>query len=114
MYSSAIAPSRHFATVTIRPPPSNSPTTHVQSPDPNLTGWDVIWMGVPPAVSTKRPHGIDVLLDPMGLGLPVDIYKNVVGMVVGEHAVPVGAVPSHEVELIHALEVAGYLVIRHH
>ncbi len=50
----------------------------------------------------------------MGLGLPVDIYKNVVGMVVGKHAVPVGAVPSHEVELIHALEVAGYLVIRHH
>jgi hypothetical protein len=48
------------------------------------------------------------------LGLPVDIYKNVVGMVVGKHAVPVGAVPSHEVELIHALEVAGYLVIRLH
>jgi hypothetical protein len=53
-----------------------------------------------------------VLLDPMGLGLPVDIYTNVAGMVVGEHAVPVGAVPSHEVELIHALEVACYLVIR--
>jgi hypothetical protein len=60
------------------------------------------------------PHGIDVLLDPVGVGLPVDIYKNVVRMVVGEHAVPVGAVPSHEVELIHALEVAGYLVICHH
>jgi len=89
MYSSAIAPSRHFATVTIRPP-SNSPTTHVQSPDPNLTGWDVIWMGVPPVVSTNAR------------------------MASGEHAVPVGAVPSHEVELIHALEVAGYLVIRHH
>jgi hypothetical protein len=42
----------------------------------------------------------------------VDIYTNVAGMVVGEHAVPVGAVPSHEVELIHTLEVAGYLVIR--
>jgi hypothetical protein len=50
----------------------------------------------------------------MGLGLPVDIYKNVVGMVVGEHAVSVGAVPSYEVEFIHALEIAGYLVIRHH
>ena len=34
----------------------------------------------------ERPHAIDVLLDPMGLGLPVDIYKKVVGMVVGEHA----------------------------
>ena len=42
----------------------------------------------------ERPHGIDVLLESMGLGLPVDIYKNVVGMVVGEHAMPVGAVPS--------------------
>jgi len=48
------------------------------------------------------------------LGLPAGIYTNVAGVVVGEHAVPVGAVPSHEVELIHALEVAGYLVIRHH
>ena len=38
MYSSAMAPSRHFATVTIRPPPSNSPTTHVHSPDPNPIG----------------------------------------------------------------------------
>ena len=28
MYSSAMAPSRHFATVTMRPPPSNSPITH--------------------------------------------------------------------------------------
>jgi hypothetical protein len=42
MYSSAIAPSRHLATVTIRPPPSNSPMTHVHSPDPKEIGWDVI------------------------------------------------------------------------
>ena len=52
MYSSAIAPSLHRATVTMRPPPSNSPTTHVHSPDPNLIGCDVIWGGVPPADST--------------------------------------------------------------
>jgi hypothetical protein len=38
MYSSAMAPSRHFATVTIRLPSSSSPTTQVQSPDPNRTG----------------------------------------------------------------------------
>src|ERR1019366_5995573 len=42
-----IAPSRHFATVTIRPPFWNPPTTHVQSPDPNLMGWDVIWQREP-------------------------------------------------------------------
>ena len=42
-----IAPPRHFATVTIRPPFWNSPTTHVQSPDPNLMGWDVIWQREP-------------------------------------------------------------------
>src|SRR5918996_5875361 len=53
MYSSTIAPSRHFATVTIRPPPSNSPTTHVHSPDPNLMGWDLTCIGVPPVVATK-------------------------------------------------------------
>ena len=58
-------------------------------------------------------HGIDVLLDAVGLGLPVDIYENVVGVVVGEHALPVGSVPPLEVEFIHALEVAGYLVVRH-
>ena len=52
MYSSAIAPSRHLATVTMRPPPSNSPTTQVHSPDPNLSGWDVMRGGVPPADST--------------------------------------------------------------
>ena len=31
-------PDKHLATVTIRPPPSNSPTTHVHSPDPNPIG----------------------------------------------------------------------------
>src|SRR5258708_32817082 len=53
MYSSAIAPSRHFATVTIRPPPSHSPTTQVHSPDPKPIGWDVTWRGVPPLDSTN-------------------------------------------------------------
>src|SRR4029077_1520156 len=48
-----MAPSVHFATVTIRPPPSNSPTTHVHSPDPNPMGWDEIWIGVPPVLSTN-------------------------------------------------------------
>jgi len=33
--------------------PWNSPITHVHSPDPNLIGWDVTWIGVPPVVSTK-------------------------------------------------------------
>jgi hypothetical protein len=38
LYSSAIAPSFHLATVTIRSPLWNSPTTQVHSPDPNLIG----------------------------------------------------------------------------
>ena len=42
MYSSAMAPSRHLATVTMRAPFSNSPMTHVHSPEPNLIGCDVI------------------------------------------------------------------------
>jgi hypothetical protein len=42
MYSSAIAPLLHRATVTMRPPASNSPTTHVHPPDPNLIGCEVI------------------------------------------------------------------------
>src|SRR5919107_3970851 len=53
MYSSAMAPSRHFATVTIRPPPSNSPTTQVHPPDPKAIGWDFTWTGVPPVLSTN-------------------------------------------------------------
>jgi len=42
MYSSAMAPARHLATVTMRAPFSNSPMTHVHSPAPNLIGCDVI------------------------------------------------------------------------
>ena len=38
MYSSAMAPLRHLATVTMRLPPSSSPTTQVHSPDPNRIG----------------------------------------------------------------------------
>jgi hypothetical protein len=42
MYSSAIAPFSHLATVTMRSPLPNSPTTHVHSPEPNLIGCDMI------------------------------------------------------------------------
>src|SRR5262245_17528826 len=59
-------------------------------------------------------HGIDVLFDAAGPWLPVDVYENIVGVVAGEHSLPVGLVPSHEVELIHAPEVADHLVVRHH
>jgi len=65
MYSSAMAPSRHFATVTIRLPSSNSPTTHVQSPDPNLIGWDLICAGVPPvSLSDSRLRRLAAALGP--------------------------------------------------
>jgi hypothetical protein len=39
--------------------------------------------------------------------LPFDFHNHVVGVLVGEHARPVGSVPSLEVEFIHALDVAG-------
>lgn len=42
MYSSAIAPSCHFATVTMRLPSANSPMTQVHSPDPKAMGCAVI------------------------------------------------------------------------
>ena len=45
MYSSAMAPSCHLARVTIRLPFSSSPTTQVQSPEPNPIGWDLTWTG---------------------------------------------------------------------
>jgi hypothetical protein len=44
--------------------------------------------------------------------LPVHQY--VVGVIVSEDTGPVGTVPPHEVELIHALKVAiNYVVVRH-
>src|SRR6266581_5570751 len=52
-YSSAMAPSCHIANVTIRLPFSSSPTTQVQSPEPNPIGWDLTWIGTPPVLSTK-------------------------------------------------------------
>ena len=53
MYSSAMAPSCHLARGTIRLPFSSSPTTQVQSPEPNPIGWDSTWTGTPPVPSTK-------------------------------------------------------------
>ena len=43
------------------------------------------------------------------LTLPVD--QHVLGVVMGEDAVPVSAVPAREVEVVHALEVACDLVV---
>lgn len=52
MYSSAMAPSCHLTTVTMRLPSSNSPMTQVHSPDPKAIGWEVIRGGVPSTEST--------------------------------------------------------------
>jgi hypothetical protein len=110
MYFSAMAPLRHFAMVTIRRSPWNSPTTQVHSPEPNLIGWDATWIGVPPVDSTRASIALDVLLDTACGRLPFDFHKDVVGVLVGEHAMPVGSVLSLEVELIHSLKIADYLV----
>ncbi|MGH9080765.1 MAG: hypothetical protein ACRDYE_11955 [Acidimicrobiales bacterium] len=79
--------------------------THVHSPDPNLIGCDVIWGGVPPPFcSTYDFHGVDVLLDTVGRGLTLPVHQDIVGVMVCEDAGPIGVIPSHEVELIHALK----------
>ena len=54
-----------------------------------------------------------MLLDAVRHGLALPIHEHVVGVVVGEHSVPVGVVPSGEVEVIHALEVAYDLIVWH-
>jgi hypothetical protein len=67
MYSSAIAPLCHLATVTIRPPLANSPTTQVHCADPNLIG-------------------CDVLIDAMSWRLSLPVHENIVCVVLSEHA----------------------------
>ena len=115
MYSSAMAPSRHLATVTIRAPLANSPTTHVHSPDPNLIGWDVIWGGVPPPLCSTYDFMASMCSSmPWVLGLSLPVHEYFVGVIVSEHAGPVAVVPSDKVEFIHALKIAiNYVVIRH-
>jgi hypothetical protein len=61
----------------------------------------------------ERLHGIYMFLDAVSLGLPVHVYKNVIGVMTGEHPIPVGSIPSGEVEFIHAPQIAGYLVVCH-
>jgi hypothetical protein len=89
--------------------------THVHSPDPNLIGCEVIWGGAPSAaVFDVRLHGLDVLLDAVGRGLSLPVHEDIVGVMVSEDAGPVGVVPSHDVEFIHALKVAiNCVVVRH-
>src|SRR5438876_4871037 len=61
----------------------------------------------------ERLHGVNVLLNAVRLRLPVDIHENVVGVIVGEDATPVRSVPAREIELIHTVEIARYLVVGH-
>ena len=58
-------------------------------------------------------HGVDVLVDAVRRWLTLPVHQHVVGVVVGEHAGPVGVVPSDRVKIIHALEVAVDLVFGH-
>jgi len=48
---------------------------------------------------------IDVLLDTASRLLPLPVHHHVVGVVVGEHAVPVGVVPALEVEVVMPLRL---------
>src|SRR3954453_18094048 len=58
-------------------------------------------------------HRLDVFLDTACGRLPLDLHNHVVGVAVGERTMPVGSVPSVEIELIHSLQIAGYLVTCH-
>ena len=113
MYSSAIAPSRHFATVTMRLPSANSPITQVQSPDPKA-------MGCEGELGRRAPNGIDesltcgnVLRNATRGFLSLPVHKNIISVVMGEDAVPVGLVPTVEVEVVHSLEVSINLLVLH-
>src|SRR4051794_807211 len=105
MYSSAMAPSRHFAMVAIRPPSWNSPTTQVHSPEPKLIGVRGNLDRRAAGGLDQSLHCLDVFLDASGGRLPLDFNNHVVGVAVGERAMPVGSVPSVEVELIHSLQI---------
>ena len=78
----------------MRAPLPNSPTTQVQSPDPNS---DRVRGDLRRRTATTLfdvcLHGINVLTDAMGSGLSLPVDENVVGVVVGEHTGPIGVVP---------------------
>jgi hypothetical protein len=113
MYSSAMAPSRHLATVTMRPPPSNSPMTQVQSPDPNAIGWLVICGGVSPAGSDICLHGSYVLFNAMSRFLALPVYQDVVSVMVCKNAMPIGVIPADKVEIVHSFQVLLDLIFLH-
>ena len=115
MYSSAMAPSRHLATVTMRTPLSNSPTTHVHSPEPNLIGWDAIYGLVYPHRSPQRtPSWPQCARGYRGSWLASPVHQDIAGVVAGEDASPITVVPTHEIEFIHPPKVAIYLVVVRH
>src|SRR5262249_11543610 len=80
-------------------------------PEPDRMGRDL--HGRATCGLDERLHGVDVLLNPVRLRLPVDIHENVVGVVTGEDAMPVRSVPAREIEVIHTLEIARYHVVSH-
>jgi hypothetical protein len=111
MYFSAMAPSRHFATVTILPPALEL-ADHARPISGAKRDRVSDYLGRRAAGRLDiRLHGIDVRLNPpfRFLALPVDVH--VVGVVTGEHAMPISVVPSREVEVIDALEVGGRLIL---
>ena len=49
----------------------------------------------------------------MSRRLSFPVHQDIASVVVSEHPVPVGLVPSIEVEIVHALEVALNLILNH-
>jgi hypothetical protein len=50
----------------------------------------------------------------VGHWLTLPVHHDVVGVVMREHAMPIGAVPSGEVEIVHSSKIAIYLIIARH
>jgi hypothetical protein len=91
----------------------SSPTTHVHCPDPNLIRWDLIWAGVPPAAWTRAFMAPTCSSMPCVTRLP---WTSTSTSPVWKWANrPCQSAPFHPlgIELVHAVEVASYLVIGH-
>jgi hypothetical protein len=54
-----------------------------------------------------------MLFNPVSRRLTLPVHQDIVGVVMGEHTVPVGIVPSIEVKIIHALEILVDLILVH-
>ena len=104
-----------WRTVTMRVPPSSSPTTQVHSPDPNRIGMRprLKGSGAPPVLSTKAFIASMCSRMPLCRGLPCTPTSTSSVWYRAEGAVPVRSVPAREIELVHTVEISRLAVVGH-